>query len=452
MLSTHVSKTRASVLTSDASNAEEMTVSRFTADNIDALIDAAYDYAFPLWEVARTRYADANDTDPARRLGTNTVRHDRQLCDAHSRWITAPNNDTLYSQAWLDLSGGPVRIEVGAQPAGRYWSVALMDAFTNVFAILGQRLDGVGPVSVTLVGPGDGSHGTDGRVIRAPGHDVWLFARWLVDGPADLPNARAMQDRLAISAGLVEAPPGLAPTDGLDPAVFLAVVNERLARNPAPPADAALLARLARVGVRAGSTRVWNELDASARDAWRERIGAAHDAVRRSVVTLSSQVQGWSVRGPELGNFGTHYALRAAVALGGLAALVPDEAVYARRFADERGEQLDGRNRYRLRVSPEGLPTDSFWSLTMYAPADGRFFFVDNPIERYSIGNRTPGLRYENDGALEIRLQHEPPGDPAGLANWLPAPEGPFVLSLRAYLPRPALRDWRAPLPTIARN
>lgn len=424
-------------------------MSRFAAKNFGVLIDAAYEYAFPLWEVARTCHADANNPDPERRLGTNTVRHERRLCDAHSRWITAPNNDTLYSQAWIDLSSGPVRIEVGAQRAGRYWSVALMDAFSNVFALLGQRLDGVGPISVTLVGPGSSVQENNGRVIRAPGLDVWLFARWLVDGPADLPNARAMQDRLAISADRVEVRLGPAPTGEFDPAIFLAVVNDRLARNPAPPADAALLARLAQVGIRAGWTRAWSDLDASLRDAWRERIGAAHDAVRRSVVTLSSQVQGWSVRGPELGNFGTNYPLRAAVALGGLAALVPAEAVYARRFADERGEQLDGRNGYRLRVAPEGLPTDSFWSITMYAPTNGQFFFVDNAIKRYSIGNRTPGLRYENDGALEITLQHERPSD---LANWLPAPDGPFVLSLRAYLPRPALRDWRAPLPTIARG
>lgn len=426
-------------------------MTRFTADGIDSRIDAAYEYAFPVWEVARTQYADANDPDPARRLHPNTVRHDRHLCDARTRWITAPNNDTLYSRAWLDLSGGPVRIEVGAQPAGRYWSVALMDAFSNVFALLGQRLDGTGPVAVTLLGPDGSSHGIEGRIIRAPGNDVWVFARWLVDGPADLPNAQAMQDGLVLSANRAGVLPQPAPTDRCDPAVFLAVVNDRLARNPPPASDAALLARLAQVGIRPGAGSAWNDLDASVRSAWRERIGAAHDAVRRSVASLTSQVQGWSVRGPDLGNFGTNYALRAAVALGGLAALVPAEAVYARRFADERGEQLDGHHRYELRLPPAGLPTDSFWSITMYEPADGQFFFVDNPIHRYSIGNRTPGLGWQDDGSLVIRLQHEAPSDPAGLANWLPAPRGPFVLALRAYLPRPALRDWQAPLPTIAR-
>lgn len=421
---------------------------RLEAEEIDKLIDAAYEYAFPLWEIARTRYIEVNDPNPERRVAINAVRHERDLCDVQSRWITAPNNDTLYSQAWLDLSNGSVRIEIEAQTAGRYWSVALIDAFSNVFELLGQRLDGVGPVSVTLVSPQSSLREYKGRVVHAPGNDVWLFARWLVEGEADLPNARAMQDRLRITAEPVESMEATAPRDGFDPAVFLAVVNERLGRNPAPPADGEFLKRLASVGIRPGNSNVWSELDIWLQDAWRARISVAHEAVRRSVVTQVHQVQGWSVRGAELGSFGTNYALRAAVALGGLAALVPVEAVYARRFSDDRGDALDGRNRYRLRVPPDGLPTNSFWSITMYAPEDGRFFFVENQINRYSIGNRTAALRYEDDGALEITLQHEPPRD---VANWLPAPKGPFVLSLRAYLPKPELRDWSAPLPTVVR-
>ncbi len=424
-------------------------------DSLEALIDAAFVYAFPVYEIARTCHQDLAAADPDAGFPPNAVWHDRRLCDHRSRWITTPNNDTLYSKAWLDLSAGPVRIEAAAMPPGRYWSIALMDAFSNNFAILGQRLDGTGPVSATLIGPHQDAGGIEGRVIRAPGDDVWLFARWLIDGPEDLPNAHAMQDRLsvhptaAVPAGTARGP---VPTNPLDPENFLAVVNTRLGRNPPPPADAGLLARLAAAGLRPGATDAWDRLEAPVRDAWRARIGAAHAAVRKSLGTLCSEVQGWIVRGPEIGDFGTSYALRAAIALGGLAALPPVEAVYATRRLDPQGERLDGRHCYRFRLAPEGLPNDSFWSLSMYEPTrDGRLFFTGNPIERYAIGDRSPGLRREPDGTLELYLQHEPPSDPALLANWLPAPRGPFVLTLRAYLPRAELHEWRTPLPTVTR-
>lgn len=163
-----------------------------------ALVEEAFEYALPLQVIAATRWRAVADPANPGRHAPNTLRHERQLSDHRSRWITAPNNDTLYSNAWLDLTPGPVRLQVAAQPAGRYWSVALMDAFTNHVGLLGQRLDDRGPVAVTIVGPRHHALDLPGRVIRAPGHDVWLFARCLVDGSGDLPEAHAMQDRITL--------------------------------------------------------------------------------------------------------------------------------------------------------------------------------------------------------------------------------------------------------------
>lgn len=418
--------------------------------DLDALIDEALVYAFPVWEVARTRHVDLTNPDPTLRIAPNTAWHDRRLCDHAARWITTPNNDTLYSRAWLDLSHGPVRVTVDAMPPGRYWSVAFLDAYTNNFAMIGTRLDGVGPVALTLVGPAHTGPMPAGRVLRAPGNDVWLFARWIVDGPDDLPNAHAMQDRLRVEPAASVEPARAVPTDPASPENFLAVVNEQLARNPPPDADVPLLARCAAVGLRPGETGAWRVLDATVREAWAARIVATLNGIRRSIPRLAIDVQGWKVRGPEIGNFGTAYESRAAIALGGLAALEPIEAVYASRALDERGERFDGRRGHRLRIPPEGLPTDSFWSLSMYeSMPDGRLFFTDNPIARYTVGDRTPGLRCGPDGALEIVLQHAEPTDPEQRANWLPAPPGPFVITLRAYLPRRELREWRVAMPTI---
>ena len=427
----------------------------------DRLVDAAFEYAFPLYAVARTRHQAVADGANPRRHPPNTLQHERQLSDHTSRWITAPNNDTLYSNAWLDLSFGPVDIGVDTMPADRYWSIALMDAFTNHFAVIGQRDEGTGPVRVTLVGS-DGTiddsvddgvdHGAR-RVVRAPGHDVWLFARCLVDGPQDLPTAHAMQDRLRLRAPAeVWYPPRVVPLRSTDPENFLAVVNEWLGRNPVPASEQALLDRWAVIGVRPGAADAWTTLGGDVRAAWTARIDAAHRELRAASARGRRVVQGWVASAPDMGDFGANFPLRASVALGGIGALPAQEAMYFVRFHDDATELLDGQHRYRLRVPPSGIPTDSFWSFSMYEPAaDGQRFFAENPIQRYSIGNRTPGLVFNADGSLDIALQHDAPAEAAARANWLPAPAGPFQISLRTYLPRAELRNGTAALPRLVR-
>jgi len=422
-----------------------------TEPMLQTRVDAAFEYAYPLFAIAETRFRAVQDPRNPDRHAPNTVRHNRQLSDHDSRWITAPNNDTLYSNAWLDLSSGPVRIRLGAMPAGRYWSLALMDAFTNHIAMLGQRLDGSGPVDVTLLGPGQPDAAVPGRVIRAPGNDVWLFGRWLVDGADDLPQSHAMQDRLEVLPPIgVSHSPRVVPERSADPRNFLAVVNESLARNPVPASESGLLEAWARVGLRPGAVDAWHEIDEAARQAWAARIDAVHDTLRSSGKSRRRDVQGWMASASDIGNYGRNFALRASVALGGLGALEPVEAMYFVAYQDAERQPLDGRKRYRLQVPAGGIPTDSFWSFSMYeATADGQRFFVENPIRRYSIGNRTPGLVRKPDGGLDIALQHEAPPDAGGLANWLPAPAGPFQIALRTYLPRAELRDGHAPMPVI---
>ncbi len=416
-------------------------------------VDSAFEYSYPLYAVAKTRHRAVQDPANPARHAPNTVKHERQLSDSSSRWITSPNNDTLYSNAWLDLSNGPVRVRVGAISPGRYWSVAFLDAFTNNFAMLGQRLDNCGPVDVTLAGPGHRDALVPGRLIQAPGNDVWLFGRWLVEGAQDLANSHAMQDQLEVLPPLqARLSDRIAPGQSTDAANFLAVVNESLARNPPPASDALALERWAPVGLRPGATDVWNALGEAVQAAWVARIHAVNSKLGQSWSSGRRDIQGWIASGEDIGNFGSNFSLRASVALGGLGALEPVEARYFVKFHDDAMLPLDGRNDYILRVPPSGIPTDSFWSFSMYEPtADGKRFFVENTIQRYSIGNRTPGLQFNADGSLDIALQHTQPSDSRMLANWLPAPAGPFQISLRAYLPRPELREGRAPMPLVFR-
>lgn len=333
-----------------------------TADEVASV----FEHAYPLFALATTRCRAVGDISNPQRHAPNTLQHIRQLSDARSRWITAPNIDTLYSNAWLDLSQGPVRVLMREQPADRYWSIALMDAFTNHFGLLGQRLDGVGPVEVSIVGPAHRGMRLPGPTIFAPGDDAWLFARFLVAEPHDLPAAHAMQDRLAVQhSGGTVCMPSTVPVRATDTANFLAVVNEALGRNPAPPEDGPLLAAWRPLGVCPGERDAWESLDEPVRRGWQEHIGPAMGRVRRFGTQGRRNVQGWIVSDQSIGNFGHHHALRASVALGGLGALEPAEAMYFVKCDDAEVLLLDGQNDHELHIPSDGIAVDSFWSFKL---------------------------------------------------------------------------------------
>jgi hypothetical protein len=419
--------------------------------DLERLIDRAFEYAFPLHAIATTRHRAVQDTSNPRRHDPNTWQHERHLADHTTRWITTPNNDTLYSNAWVDLSQGPIKLRAGPMPAGRYWSVALIDAFGNHVAMLGTRNHGTGPAEVMIAGPSQRGRTWDKPTINAPGQDVWLFARCLVDDGRDLTKTHEMQNLLQLEPLQEEACKNrISPGPLTDTSLFLAVVNEALERNRPAPGEEELLSAWSRIGIRPGARNAWQELNPTVRALWKDRIEVGIKNLQQAGMRGRREIAGWITAGPEIGNFGSNYALRASVALGGLGALEPAEAMYFVRFHDDQGRLLDGGNGLKLTVGPCGIPTDGFWSLSMYEPVAGQRFFTENPLARYAIGNRTSGLIYNADGSLDIALTHRPPEQPKLLANWLPAPAGAFQISLRCYLPKKDLLELRAPMPRIS--
>ncbi len=117
-------------------------------------------------------------------------------------------------------------------------------------------------------------------------------------------------------------------------------------------------------------------------------------------------------------------------------------------YVDDRGQQLNGGSTYRLTLSPTP-PVGAFWSLTMYDVP--QFFLVDNPMGRYSNGDRTPGTIRDADGGITITIGAEEPADPLARANWLPAPEGDFRPVLRMYTPGSSVFDGTYRIPAIER-
>lgn len=381
-------------------------------------------YGLPLIEMAATRAMHVKSG-----LAINTLRHSRTLADHQARTVTTPNNDTLYSTAWLDLTAGPVSLTVPPIP-GRYWSVAIMNMYTDNDVVLGSRTVGTGGGRFTIVGPGQTGSGANVARISTP--HAFLLIRTLTDGGDDLPATHAVQDGFVLTGPATPPPPAYADR-GAAPADYFAAVKQLLASDPPPPTDTRILARL-------------NGLDLASPDV------AAGVAEARAIVAgargRQTFVQGWSYTRPNLGDYGQDYLYRAIIAMGGLAALPVAEAMYMRSEGDANGV-FTGEGLYRLAL-PAQMPFDAFWSLSMYElTPEGQQFFTDNPIHRYAIGDRTRGLKRNADGSLDIWIGRTDPGGER-TANWLPAPKaGPFGLTLRLYLPRADLLDGRWRLPAI---
>jgi hypothetical protein len=402
----------------------------------------AYIYCLPLIEMAAARHRMLNEAGDGQPAGINAFKPTRQLVGAKNRTITTPNNDTLYSSAWLDLTKGPATLTI--PPSGdRYVSVAVLNMFSDNDAILGTRTTGNGGGRYTLVGPGQPGSGPN--VVRVATPHAWVLARILNDGPADLAAGHKLQDQFKLTGPVGVEPPPYA-TRQSSWRDYFASAQRLLVSDPPPAFDGVALQRLAAIGVRPGGGFDPAKLDAAAaREIEAGVAEAIPSALRASAPTVA---QGWTYPRGDIGYFGQDYAFRAAVALGGLAALTPPEAMYMRAVGDKGpGSPLNGD--YRLSFAAGQLPpVYSFWSLTMYeATSDGQFFLAENALNRYSIGDRTPGLKKNADGSLDLWIgRSDPGGDKA--ANWLPAPaKGPFTVSLRAYLPKPELMDgrWRAP-------
>lgn len=392
----------------------------------------AYLYALPLIEMATTRARLLKAPGAA----INKLDHARTLADHTSRRVTTPNNDTLYSYAFLDLTKGPATLTI--PPMGeRYYSAAVMDMFTNNNVVLGTRTIGGEGGTFTLVGPGQASTGPNPVRIATP--HAWLLLRVLTDGGDDLAAAHKAQDGFMLKGPPAAPVPGYATRDAA-PEAYFGAARALLASDPAPSADLRILRRTAAF-LGAGPFNA-----ATAAEGVDEARLITQFAKGRQTFT-----GGWSYPRPNLGDYGQDYLYRAIVALQGLGALPVAEAMYMKAAGDDGAGLFTGDGLYRLSL-PAHLPLDGFWSLSMYeATTDGQFFFTDNPLKRYTIGDRTPGLKRNADGGLDIWIGRADPGGERS-ANWLPAPKtGPFAMYLRAYLPRAELLDGRYRLPPVTK-
>jgi hypothetical protein len=417
----------------------------------------AYIYGYPIVEMYRTRYIRVWNPASKGRAPINHFRHAQQLVDHNYKDVVSPNNDTLYSSAWVDLSREPLILHL-PDTRDRYHVFQLMDFYTNNVASVGKRTTGTKEGNFALVGPGWRGTLPEGiKRIDSPTNEGWLIGRTLVDGPKDLPAVRALQQEYTLTplsawrkSGRIKEPeekPVPPPHEVSNPLSFFLFLNLALRANPPPAREAALMSLFGRINVGPDKTFQQERVDSATAKGLLRALRVGNEMIAAASDRLRVPVNGWLWPPAGIGTYGDNYLLRAEVARTALASLSPDDALYISGIVDDRGETLSGKHRYVLRFEKEKLPpVDGFWSITMYRLPQR--LLVDNPLQRYSIGDRTEGLKQGTDGSLEIYIQKDSPGKERE-PNWLPAPAGDFTLMLRTYVPRKPMLDGSWKLPPI---
>ena len=420
----------------------------------------AYIYLYPLVIMEVTRRQAINFEAGAKpAFGPPNEFHSlRAFPPADLHIVVRPNFDTLYSSAFLDLTAGPVVVHA-PDTHDRFYMLPMIDMWTDVFASPGKRTTGTGSQDFVVVGPGYGGELPEGKyVIKAPTPWVWVIGRTQCNGPDDYAAVHAIQDGYTITPlhptahaidphlDTTTVPPQV--VNGMSATDFFTYACDAMLANPPHPTDFSILARIANLGIVPGKPFALPALGADGLSEVEAGVAAARKAIVGLSSHLGTQVNGWSISTETVGVYGNAYLQRATWTLVGLAANPPEDAVYPLLLTDSDGEPTTGEQDYVLHFDAGKLPpAAAFWSVTMY---DSEGYVVPNELNRFELGSRE-SLTHNADGSVDIFIQHTAP-DSARQANWLPAPTGPFGITMRLYAPSPEVLNgtWAPPPVTKA--
>ncbi len=427
----------------------------------------AYIYGYPLVTMEMTRRVMTNVAAPeGTRAPMGQLVLMRQYPDSSFRDVTAPNADTLYTTSWIDVGKEPWIFSI-PDMKGRYFLFPMLDGWTNVFQVPGSRTTGTGAQTYAITGPGWSGQLPEGvKQYKAPTNLVWILGRIYCTGtPEDYAAVHALQDQVKLvplsAYGKAWTPPAgkVDPSvdmkkavrdqvNGLDAVAYFKLLAELMKANPPSAADAPELAKFAPIGLVAGQDFDASKLDADFADRI-PKIGFDRIMLQFKINPAVKNINGWGFT-TKTGLYGTDYLMRALVTAIGLGANRPQDAVYPTSLKDAKDSEYDGAHRYVMRFEKGRTPpVEGFWSLTMY---DADYFFVANPLNRYSISPRQ-NLKAGADGSVELYIQNESPGADKE-SNWLPAPKGKFVLMLRMYWPNendPSIIDGTWTIPAVTK-
>ncbi|MDR6759489.1 hypothetical protein J2Y48_004805 [Mycoplana sp. BE70] len=412
----------------------------------------AYIYGYPLVTMEMTRRVLTNVEKPeGSKAPMGQLIKLREYPNASFKDVTAPNADTLYTTAFVDVGEEPWVFSF-PDMGDRYFLFPMLDGWTNVFQVPGSRTTGEQAQTFAITGPGWSGSLPDGVTeYKSPTAIVWLLGRIYCTGtPEDYAAVHKIQDACKLQPlstwGKDYTPPAgkVDPSQDMKTAVreqvnrmtaveYFTLLCDLIKRNPPAEADAAALERFAAIGIVAGEPFDKSKFEPAFEKRVPE-IGFAHIMLHFKMSDGDVQnINGWGFT-TKTGLYGTNYIQRALVTAIGLGANRPQDAVYPTSLKDGKGvfaRSYDGSNDYVLTFKKGQLPpVKGFWSITMY---DENYFFVDNPINRYSISARQD-LKVNPDGSVDILIQNNSPGANKE-SNWLPAPNGKFYLMMRLYWP-----------------
>jgi hypothetical protein len=435
-----------------------------SADEAQTIVQESYVYLYPLVLMDLTRKQLINLDPKTNPIGgpANAFTHIRTFPPADMRAVVRPNFDTLYSSAWLDLTGGPLVVST-ADTVGRYFLLPMLDMWTDVFAVPGKRTNGTGAANFALTPPGWTGQLPQGvTAIRSPTPHIWIIGRTQTNGVKDYAAVHKVQDGYKITylADWGKTPRKI--EHKIDPTVdtkteplrqveempavsFFKYGAELMKVNPPHDTDWSINARMKHIGLEPGKSFEDGKVTA---DVLARGAAAGLKLMREKAPTLARVTNGWQMNTDTMGVYGDFYLKRAIVALMGLGANQPEDAIYPLNIADAVGKPVTAENKYVLHFNKEELPpVGAFWSLTMY---DAEGFQVANSINRFAIGDRD-ALKFNGDGSLDLYIQNQNPGSDKE-ANWLPGPNsGGLGLTLRLYAPKPQALDGRWNPPAIRR-
>jgi hypothetical protein len=392
----------------------------------------------------------------------------RHYPDATFRDVTAPNADTLYTTAWIDVGKEPWVLSL-PDAHNRYYLFPMLDGWTDVFQVPGRRTTGTAAQTYAITGPGwKGTLPAGVKEYKSPTAMVWLLGRIYCTGtPEDYEAVHKLQDQISIVPLSSYGKPYTPPPGTVDPSIdmktavreqvnalsvddYFNLLAKLMKDNPPAAADKPMVAKMAKLGIVPGQPFTTQKLGPLAKDAFSIVPKMGVDRIMRHLKEgiIEGDLkyhEGWMFT-TDTGIYGTKYLQRALVTAIGLGANRPQDAVYPTSEGPSLLGSYTGEKKYVMHF-PKGQlpPADGFWSLTMY---DKDYFFVANPLNRYSISARQ-NLKPNADGSVDLYIQNESPGTDKE-SNWLPAPKDKFILMMRLYWPKttpPSLLDgtWKIP-------
>lgn len=434
-----------------------------TPEEAKEIAKEAYVFAYPMIENYKILYAQSvNKQSPAYEGSANTLTIKRELLDYKYRAVVAPNNNTLYSYAWLNLTTEPLVFTVPQIPEDRYFVFQFVDMYTHNYNYICHRVtvNDVGG-KYLLVGPNWDGEKPEGikDVFKSEGNFVFLLGRIYIAGKEDLAAVHALQDQLQLVTLSEYQGKEALPAANIDwpvyddqkakSAEFITYFNFLLKNLKVDPSEKELFAKFSKIGIGADKAFSLDKLDPAIAKAIEEGVQEAYKDIDKHRADIGRQVNGWNNFGSGFGSRAVmqgRYLDRASAAMAGIYGNDPEENNTYSLFQDADGNPLDGSKYNYMLEFPAGQvpPIKGFWSITMY---DDKYLMIENPLNRYSVFGEDKLLKYGEGNSLKLYFQNESPGkDKEG--NWLPAPDGKFVLALRIYWPKSEVLDgtWAPPV------